>query len=164
MYACRIQNWKFGSVLTTACPVDSRKAYWKVCKNAIINRFFSFNCCKKDRNNTEHLSEWTSFGAVNTLRCQGSTIPFKIHHLLLSRAPASETYSISLFLVKSAMQNYFHNVQVSCFSCVTWYETRTIFSLLYSRLRWSFCGVMLLLWQGMGQLVLLCLYFYTLQY
>ena len=42
------------------------------------------------------------------------------------------------------MQNYFHNVQVSCYCCVTWYETRTIFSLLYSHLRWSFCGVMLL--------------------
>ena len=51
---------------------------------------------------------------------------------------------ISLFLVKNAIQNYFHNVQVSCYCCVTWYETRTIFSLLYSHLRWSFCGVMLL--------------------
>jgi len=42
------------------------------------------------------------------------------------------------------MQNDFHNVQVSCYCCVTWCETRTIFSLLYSHLRWSFCGVMLL--------------------
>ena len=25
MHACKIQNWKFGSVLTTAYPVDSRK-------------------------------------------------------------------------------------------------------------------------------------------
>jgi len=30
MYACKIQNWKFGSVLTTAYPADSRKAYCKV--------------------------------------------------------------------------------------------------------------------------------------
>jgi len=29
--------------------------------------------------------------------------------------------------VKSAMQNYFHNFQVPCYSCVTWYETRTTF-------------------------------------
>jgi len=56
-YACKIQNWKFGLVLTIACPADSRKAYCKVCNNAIINRFFAFNCCKKDRNNTENLSE-----------------------------------------------------------------------------------------------------------
>jgi len=26
MYACKIQNWKFGSVLTTAYPADSRNA------------------------------------------------------------------------------------------------------------------------------------------
>jgi len=36
MYACKIQNWKFGSVLTTAYPADSRKAYCKVCNNAIM--------------------------------------------------------------------------------------------------------------------------------
>jgi len=92
MYACKIHNWKFGSVLPIACPADSRKAYCRVCKKAIINRFFAFNCCKKDRNNTENLSERTSFGVVNTLKRQGSTIPFKIHHVLLSRAPPSETY------------------------------------------------------------------------
>jgi len=40
---------------------------------------------------------------------------------------------ISLFLVKSAMQNYFHNIQVSCYCCVTWYETRiTFFASLFS--------------------------------
>ena len=93
MYACKIQDWKFGSVLTTAYPADSRKACCKVCNNAIINRLFAFNCCKKDQNNTENLSEWTSFGAVNTLRRQGSTILFKMHHVLLSRAPASERIS-----------------------------------------------------------------------
>ena len=90
MYACKIQKYKFGSVLTAACPANSRKAYCKVCNNSIINRFFAFNCCKKDRNNTEHFSE--SFGAVDTLRRQGSAIPFKMHHVLLSRAPGSETY------------------------------------------------------------------------
>jgi len=113
------------SVLTTACPADSKKAYCKVCYNAIINRFFAFNCCKKDRNNMENLSDWTSFGAASTLRRQGSTIPFKMHHVLLSRAPASETYFP--FFVKRAMQNYFHNLQVSCYFCATWYETRTTF-------------------------------------
>ena len=107
MYACKIQNWKFGSVLTTACSADSRKAYCKVCNNAIINRFFAFNCCEKDRNNTENLSEWTSIGAVNTLRRQGSAIPFKMHHVLSSRAPASETYftfSLSKFHAKLSSQ------------------------------------------------------------
>jgi len=91
MYACKIQNWKFGSVVTTACPADSRKAYRKVCNNAIISRFFALNC-KKDQNNTENLSEWTSFGAVKTLQRQGSTIPFTMYHVLLSRVPASATY------------------------------------------------------------------------
>jgi len=57
MYACKIQNWKFGSVLTTTYPADSRKTYRKVCNNAIIYRFFTLNCCKKDQNNTENLSE-----------------------------------------------------------------------------------------------------------
>jgi len=75
-YACKIQNWKFGSVLATAYPVDSRKAYCKVCKSAIIDIFFGFNCCKKDQNNTDNLSEWTSSGAVKTLRRQESIIPF----------------------------------------------------------------------------------------
>ena len=42
---------------------------------------------------------------------------------------------ISLLLIKSSMQNYFHNVQVSCDCCVTWHETRTVFSLHYSHLR-----------------------------
>jgi len=158
MYACKTQNWKFGSVLTTVYPADSRKTYCKVCNNAIINRFFVFNCCKKGQNNTENFSEWTSFGAVNTLQRQyrsnctirKCTIPFKMHHVLFSRAPASETYLF--FLVKIAMQNDFHNIQVPCYCCVMWYETRTIFSLLYSHFRWSFCGVMLLhvarVWTG----------------
>jgi len=56
MYACKIQNRKFGSVLTTAYRADSRKAYRKVCNNAIIDRFFALNC-KKDQKNTENLSE-----------------------------------------------------------------------------------------------------------
>jgi len=38
MYACKIKNWQFGLVLTTAYPADSRKAYCKVCNNAIIDR------------------------------------------------------------------------------------------------------------------------------
>ena len=54
MYACKIQNWNFGSVLTTAYPADSRKAYRKVCNNAIIDRFFALNCCKKGQNNTDN--------------------------------------------------------------------------------------------------------------
>jgi len=68
----------------------------------------------------------------------------------VQNAPCSFKQSSSIrnvfhfFLVKSAMQNYFHNVQVSCYCCVTWHETRTIFSLLYSHRRWSFRGVMLL--------------------
>jgi len=70
---------------------DSTKAYCKVSNNAIINKFFAFNC-KKDQNNTEKLSEWTSLGAIKTLRRQGSTIPFKMYHILLSRAPASAMY------------------------------------------------------------------------
>jgi len=37
MYACKIQDWKFASVLTTAYPADSRKAYCKVCNSAINN-------------------------------------------------------------------------------------------------------------------------------
>jgi len=89
MYACKIQNWKFDSVLITACPADSRKAYCKVCNNAIIDRFL------KDRNNTENLSEWTLFGAVNTLQRQGSTIPFKIEN-----APS--------FKQSSSIRNAFH--------------------------------------------------------
>jgi len=36
-YACKIQNWKFGSVPTTPCPADSRKAYCKVCNNGNSN-------------------------------------------------------------------------------------------------------------------------------
>ena len=151
MYACKIQNGKFGTVLTTAYRSNSRKAYCKVCNNAIIDRFFAFNCCKKDQSNAEILSEWTSFGAVKALRRQGSTIPFKMYHVLLSRAPSSEKH-FTFLLVKSAMQNYFHNVQVPCCSCVAWYETRTTFSLLYSHLRWNFCGVMFLhvarVWAG----------------
>jgi len=62
--------------------------------------------------------------------------------MFFRRTPASDMYLP--FFVKSALQNYIHNVHVSCYCCVTWYETRTIFSLLYSQLRWSFCGVMLL--------------------
>ena len=140
MYACKIQNWKFCSVLTTACPADSRNAYCKVCNNSIINRFFAFNCCEKDRNNTENLSEWTSFGAVNTFRLKESTIPFKEHHvyhipLLWSDEELQHQKRISLFFVKSVMQNYFHNVQVSCYCCATWYEAPTIFSFSYSHLR-----------------------------
>ena len=91
MYACKIQNWKSGSGLTTACPADSRNAYCKVCNNAIIDRFFAFNC-KKDQNNTENLPEWTSFGAAEKLQRQGSTIPFTMYQVLLSRVPTSETY------------------------------------------------------------------------
>jgi len=34
---------------------------------------------------------------------------------------------ISLFIAKSAMQNFSHNVQVLCYCCVTWYQTRTTF-------------------------------------
>jgi len=41
MYAWKIQNWKFGSVLATAYPADSRKAYCKVCNNAIIDSSLS---------------------------------------------------------------------------------------------------------------------------
>jgi len=103
---------------------------------------------------------------------------------------------ISLFLVKSAMQNYFHNILVLFFLLLMLFrsvchqvsnqtnrwisssgdyillsanvsptysrhsrvllllrnKTRAIFSLLYSHLRWSFCGVMLLhvarVWAG----------------
>ena len=66
-----------------------------------------------------------------------------MHHVLLSTAPASETY-FTFFSSKVPCKNYFHNIQVSCYCCVTWYESRTNFSLLYSHLRWSFCGVMLL--------------------
>jgi len=66
MHACKIQNWNFGSVLNTAYLADSRKTYCKVCNNAIIDRFFAFNC-KTDQNNTENLSERTSLGAVKTL-------------------------------------------------------------------------------------------------
>jgi len=91
MYACKIHNWKFGSVLTTAYPADSRKAYRKICNNAIMDRFFAW-IAKKDQNNAENLSEGTSLGAVKTLQRQGSTIPFKLYHVLSSRAPASETY------------------------------------------------------------------------
>jgi len=39
---------------------------------------------------------------------------------------------ISLFLVKSAMQNYFHNVQVSCYFCVTWYDSDNFVASLFS--------------------------------
>jgi len=39
MYTCKIQNWKFGSVLTTAYPADSRKACRKVCNHRQILRF-----------------------------------------------------------------------------------------------------------------------------
>jgi len=125
MYACKIQKWKFGLVLTSAYRADLRKAYCKLCNNTIIDWFLAFNCCKKDQNNTENLSERTSFG-VKTLRRQRSMIPSKMCHVLLSRAPASETY-FTFFLVKCAMQNYFHNVQVPCYCCVTRYETRTTF-------------------------------------
>jgi len=36
MYARKIPNWKFGSVLTAAYRSDSRKTYCKVGLNAII--------------------------------------------------------------------------------------------------------------------------------
>jgi len=48
MYACNIQNWKFGSVLS-AYPANSRKAYRKVCNNGIIDRFFVLNCEKDQK-------------------------------------------------------------------------------------------------------------------
>jgi len=69
---------------------------------------------------------------VKILQRQGSTIPLKMYHVLLGRAPASETY-FTFFHVKTAMQNYFHNVQVPCYCCVTWYVTRTtVFASLFS--------------------------------
>ena len=150
MYACKIQNWKFDSVLTTACSADSRKAYCKVCNNALINIFFAFNCCKKDRNNTENLSEWTSIGAVNTLRRQGSAIPFKMHHVLLSRAPASETYftfSLSkchakLFSQRSSVLLLLRDVvrdSDNCFASLLWHEVKLL---------WRNA---LALWQGLGR-------------
>jgi len=140
MYACQIQNWKFGSVLTAACPTDSRKAYCKLCNNAIINTFFAFNCCKK--------SKWYRTFVRIVRSCWYTSAPRKCD--TVQNAPCCFKQSSRIrnvfhfFLVKSAMQNYFHNVQVSCYCCVTWYETRTIFSLLYSNMRWSFRGVMLL--------------------
>jgi len=48
MYACKIQNWKFGSELTIAYPADLRKDYRKICNNTIIDRFVAFDCGKKD--------------------------------------------------------------------------------------------------------------------
>jgi len=131
-------------VLTTAYPANSRKPYFKVCNNAIKHRLFAFNCrIKKDQNNTQNSSEWTSFGAVKTLRQQRSTIPFKMYHVLLSRAPASETY-FTFFSPKVPSKIIFTTL-VPCYYCVTWYVwLGQLFSLLYSHLRWSFCGVMLL--------------------
>jgi len=51
---------------------------------------------------------------------------FKMYHVLLSRAPASERY-FSFFLDEIAMQNFFHNIQVPCYCCVVWYQTQTTF-------------------------------------
>ena len=39
------------------------------------------------------------------------------------------------------MQNYFHNIQVPCYCCVTWYETRTtFFASLFSLETWASAG------------------------
>jgi len=39
------------------------------------------------------------------------------------------------------MQNYFHNIQVLCYCCVTWYETRTtFFASLFSLETWASAG------------------------
>jgi len=39
------------------------------------------------------------------------------------------------------MQNYFHNVQVPCYCCVTWYETRTtFFASLFALEAWTSAG------------------------
>ena len=125
MYACKIQKWKFVSVFNTAYHAGSRKACHKVCSNVIIDRFFALNC-KKDQNNTETLSEWTSFGAVKTLQRQESTIPFKMYYGLLSRVPGIRNV-FCFFIVKSTMQNYFHNVQVPCYCSLKCHHIRTTF-------------------------------------
>jgi len=91
MYACKIQNWIFGSVLTTAYHADSRKAYRKVCNNAIIDRFFALNF-EKDQNNTEicqneHRSELLiHFGAMEVRYRSKCTMFFYVE------LQASETY------------------------------------------------------------------------
>jgi len=59
-------------------------------------------------------------------------MPFKMRHVLFSRVPASETY-FTFFLVKIAMQNYFHHVQV--LAIVVQRGTRQLYSLLHSHLR-----------------------------
>ena len=108
--------------------------------------------------------EWSRY-TITGLTKTFASLPFKMHHrskcTMFFQEELQHQKRISLFFVKSAMQKYFHNVQVSCYCCVTWYETRTIFSLLYSHLRWSFCGIMLLHVACGG---LLYLYFYIPQY
>jgi len=73
-----------------------------------------------------------------------------MHHVLLSRAPASEPYFI-FFSSKVP-----HKIIFTKFKCLAIVALRCtwlgLFSLLYSHLRWSFCGVMLLhvtrVWAG----------------
>jgi len=103
------------------------------------------------------------FRAVNTLRRQGSTIPFKIHHVLFSRAPASETY-FTFFSLKCHAKLFSRHSSVLLLLRNVVRDSDNFFVSLFSlevKLLWrnAFC-----MWQGFGQLVLLCLYFYIPQY
>jgi len=40
-------EFSLGATVTTALSADSRKAYCNVVNNAIIDRFFGFDCCEK---------------------------------------------------------------------------------------------------------------------
>jgi len=149
-------------VLTTARPADSRKTYCKVCNNAFINRFLALDCCKKDQSNEKNLSKWTLFGAVKTLRRQGSTIPFKMYHVLLSRAPSSETY-FTFFMSKEPCKIIFTTFM--CLAKVAQRGTRLGQLFRFLILTWgeAFLAICFCMWEGFGQVVLLCLYFYILQ-
>jgi len=104
---------------------------------------FAFNC-KKEQNNTVNFSERTSFGAVNTFGAKYDT--FK--NVLLFRAERQPSFwNLLHFFWRAlcALAQTFYYVQLPCYCCVTWYETREAFPLLnFHLIVVKFCGVILL--------------------
>jgi len=76
----------FGFILSgnANCVTGQFHAWW------FGDRFFAFNCCKKDKNNTVNFSERTLLGAVKTLSAP-STIHWKTYFFEKSARIFSET-------------------------------------------------------------------------
>ena len=102
------------------------------CERRLGERFFVFNCCKKDQNIAVDFSERTSFGTVETVSAS-SKIVGTLKNCFFSRLPAFFLKRTSLcVLAKSVCKLYalactFYKVHVPYYCCVPWYETRTAF-------------------------------------